>query len=513
MPQTQSALRSRFPLLLFLAFYLFFSLWTFQDYGATWDETGVYTRGILLSHHFHHPEWNRLSIKKEADDGLVVYDHLYSYLLSFFNPNADIDLYHFLNLCFASLLFIAAFELLHAKFGSPYWALVGPLFLFFTPRLLGDIPANPKDVPFAVGMLVSLWATQALHDTKRVHPLLKVLFLGLLFGFTQSLRLLGFELYGLYFLFQLYKYWESHPKTSRKDWRPWLKETLLDLAIILCVSNILLIATWPYLEVDYFGHLRELLGQARHFPWYNDVLFLGKLVKSTELPIFYLPVWFLITTPLFILFLFPLGLKNLFNRKDKKKDLEFMGLLVLTLNALLVVGLRPVLYDGLRHFIFLLPWLGLLAASGVINLYRKKLFARWKMAGAALIVVNLALVGTHLFRLHPYEYVYFNETVGGLKGTSGEFETDYWGASNREAVNWLNAETRNQPRNFKVNGRGTPFQFTLFLSPKLAWSELKDADYYISTDGALPIPETNGKPAVHGVEREGVPLNYVFKLK
>jgi hypothetical protein len=41
---------------------------------------------------------------------------------------------------------------------------------------------------------------------------------------------------------------------------------------------------------------------------------------------------------------------------------------------------------------------------------------------------------------HPFGYTYFTPLLGGLKGASRLFDTDYWGLSARYAAEWLNAQ-------------------------------------------------------------------------
>jgi hypothetical protein len=41
-------------------------------------------------------------------------------------------------------------------------------------------------------------------------------------------------------------------------------------------------------------------------------------------------------------------------------------------------------------------------------------------------------------RLHPYEYVYYNNLIGGLDGAAHRFEMDYWGTSFKEAMEYIN---------------------------------------------------------------------------
>jgi hypothetical protein len=43
-----------------------------------------------------------------------------------------------------------------------------------------------------------------------------------------------------------------------------------------------------------------------------------------------------------------------------------------------------------------------------------------------------------ILQLHPYEYVYYNELVGGLRGAEGNYELEYWRTSMTEATRQLN---------------------------------------------------------------------------
>ena len=42
-----------------------------------------------------------------------------------------------------------------------------------------------------------------------------------------------------------------------------------------------------------------------------------------------------------------------------------------------------------------------------------------------------------MIKNNPYQYVYFNELVGGIDGAYGKYETDYYGLSMREGIEWL----------------------------------------------------------------------------
>jgi hypothetical protein len=486
---------------------------TYQDFGETWDESGVYTRGIAF---FHYLSGDARAAgfflhRAAADDGIVLYNHLYSLILYLLNPAGDIDVYHWLNMAFAGFLFIAAYEVLLAVYQSSLSALLGPIFIFLIPRFTGDIPANPKDMPFAVLYFASLSAVFFLNRRPQIPFFVKGLILGCFFGLTQCVRTLGLTLFLLYFLFELKSYLLAPDGTVRKTAADFLKKTLPVLFVALLTAFSLLALSWPYLRSDFPLHLSEILSASKNFAWKNNVLFMGREVPADSLPWTYLPVWFIVTTPLFILLF--LGL--IFLMRDKLKNRLFVLFsAALALNFALVLGLKPVLYDGLRHFLFLLPVAAVLAAMSFIEFLKntKSNLPRWGIVAAAGL--NMAVVAGHMARLHPYEYVYFNEVTGGLRGSEGKFDNDYWGASYKEAVEWLKKnEAKDPKRILKVNGSGNAYQIAYYFAPNMRWSGFEDADYYLSCTRDEKHKRAEASKIIHVVEREGVPLNYVFKLR
>lgn len=98
----------------------------------------------------------------------------------------------------------------------------------------------------------------------------------------------------------------------------------------------------------------------------------------------------------------------------------------------------PVLYDGIRQILFVLPGVAVMATIGFWGLLRSALWlfdSRRTVKttfGVALVAV-LALVAVDQLRLFPYNYVYVNEIAQGA-GMSGAWESDYWDSSMRGAI-------------------------------------------------------------------------------
>jgi len=95
---------------------------------------------------------------------------------------------------------------------------------------------------------------------------------------------------------------------------------------------------------------------------------------------------------------------------------------------------RPAMYNGIRHFVFVLPPLavaGGLCANIIVEYLQR--FGRTALAAAAAIFVfGISLPVIAMIRLHPYEYVDFNEIAGGVRGAQSRFMLDYWGLRSRK---------------------------------------------------------------------------------
>ena len=474
-----SFLEKRYPFVFFSFFYFLFTALTYQNYGETWDESGVYTRGLVLGRYLLDGQWLGLIHKAAPDDGMVLYDHWYAWILSLLNPSMDIAYFHWLNLGFAFFLFVAAYEVLLAQTGKTWLSLLGPVFLFLTPRLLGDLPANPKDGPFAVLYFVSLSAVFLLNR-QGLSGMPKVFILGLLFGLTTAQRLVGLT---LFFIWPFYEWaqwkWSLKPKTKPKSFWP---EMIPVFILVFALTNFILIVTWPYLGADYFHRIFELLGAAKNYPWSNNVLFMGKEITAPDLPRTYLPVFLLVTTPLFILILFAVSFRALKNLKASPLWLLLSLALVVNLGFYFI--LKPVVYDGLRHFLFLLPIIGVMAALGFSDFLaaRHIVYGR-KLVGSVGTFILALIVLVNMIRLHPYEYIYFNPITIGLYGAQGNFETDYWGASYKEAVEAVEAHTAGTVQKpILINASGNSYQLACYFNEGLAWTDdINKADYYLST--------------------------------
>jgi hypothetical protein len=187
-----------------------------------------------------------------------------------------------------------------------------------------------------------------------------------------------------------------------------------------------------------------------------------------------------------------------------------------------VVVERMPLYDGLRHFLFLVPLLAALAGASVAAFLRSPARRVVKQAGLGLLAAACLLTAVDMVRLHPYEAVYFNRLwAGGMRAGIDHYEGDYWCLSYKEGCEWLlrqfaGARCREKIR---VAGYSVLQQIELYLQGtdegrRLFLPVLGNArpNYVLATTRFQDHLRTPGK-LVFTVEREGARILYLFEVR
>ena len=118
------------------------------------------------------------------------------------------------------------------------------------------------------------------------------------------------------------------------------------------------------------------------------------------------------------------------------------------------------MYDGIRHFLFILPPIFIFAGF-TFEFLIDHIAPSWLYAELIVILLSPGVIG--IVRLHPYEYTYYNSFVGGTNGAFRQYETDYWLTCYKESVERLEQIT-DTPTNLYVH------------------REAYIADYYASED-------------------------------
>ena len=195
---------------------------------------------------------------------------------------------------------------------------------------------------------------------------------------------------------------------------------------------------WPYLWQNPVGRFIEVFRHMSSNPKPIPVLFNGEVFSSLALPLSYLPVQLglTLTEPVWLLFLgglFIAVMRAWGRRLDWRSMCAVLGWFALPFVYVLL--LRPPMYDGYRHFLFILPPVFIVAGLAMDVLFG------WLRRGwaKALLLAGLASFGlVGLVSTHPYQYTYYNSYTGGLSGAYRRFDTDYWLTCYKEILPLVN---------------------------------------------------------------------------
>ena len=280
-------------------------------------------------------------------------------------------------------------------------------------------------------------------------------------------------------------------------------------ALIYAVIAVMFVhAAWPFLWMNPPGNYIESILTMSAFPWRGEVLFNGTLYAATDLPLSYLPVLFAIqlTEPVWILAVIGLGVSALGAEKRSGLLVLFALWFVLPLSALTFRG--STIFDNFRHVLFTLPPVFLLAGAAFERISNVRV-------RAAVIVACLLPGVIGIASLHPYEYAYYNQFIGGMKGAQGRFELEYWLTSYREAAEYVN-ENASPYAAIWVQGPG--HLFTPYARPDLiinSWSGYQPVDAYEFAvvsyrfdEGETSYPNTE---IAHTIMRENTVLTVIKK--
>jgi hypothetical protein len=331
------------------------------------------------------------------------------------------------------------------RVGGPLAGLAALLLLALCPTFYGHMFMNPKDAPFAVAMVILMLGLVRLAEEYPQPSPRTVLIVGLGAGLSIGSRILG----GLALVYALVGFVPLFVEEIRIHGAREAAKRFLHVLYMLMPGLILgylvmgLIWPWSIMEPD---HPFQALTYFSHFfekPWKE--MFDGALVSVPDMPWSYLPTLFALQLPEVLLALSIAGVVGALAalpRGDvsaRRKTILLMLTSAATLPLLIAMVKRPALYNGIRHFIFVIPPMTILAgiafARGMNRLKENR--RSWQPAALALFSFGLLLPLAEMIRLHPYQYTHFNYIAGRVRGADDLFMLDYWGLALKQASDGL----------------------------------------------------------------------------
>jgi hypothetical protein len=150
------------------------------------------------------------------------------------------------------------------------------------------------------------------------------------------------------------------------------------------------------------------------------------------------------------------------------------------------------MYDGIRHFLFILPPVFIFV--GLAHEYLMKVIGSWQFSANLWLRAGLSglllLPGVYgMIKLHPYQYTYYNFYIGGTSRAFRTYETDYWLTCYKDAVEELNKRTIT-PVNLYI--KREPYLALPFANENIRVDQFRgNRDEILSGDYVLTNSRTN----------------------
>jgi hypothetical protein len=467
---------------------IFFTLLTFKHYGISNDEEVQHVYGRLLLDFYQ---------SGFQDQSAFHYKNLYLYgglfdVIAALLEKANVlwlwDMRHLLSAVFGLFGLLGVYKIA-MTLGSERTGFLALIVLALTAAWTGAMFTHTKDIPFATCMTWALYYTIMVCRSAPSIPLALSIKLGLAVGCALGIRIGGgFAVVYLLLSLLLISLVMAKGVSARLQYLVKSSWFLLPAAL---VAFVVMAIFWPW-GVMSPSHPAEAIKAFSNFSFNMLTIDDGLVTSIGEVPRTYLLNYLMVRLPeLFLLGLLSLGVVVVLNLSHYKQYLAatelriFIPLLVAIVFPLAFVFVdKPALYNGVRHFTFILPPLAVLAALGIDRAWLALQSSKRMLVTYGVLCLILAITTlVELVQLHPYEYIFYNRLAGDTAKAEKQWESDYWSSSLREASRSLQAlslPTRQTPYLVAVcaeNVQGSAYLDKRFEVTK----DWVAADFYMSS--------------------------------
>ncbi len=499
--------------------FLLISIMVMNDYGETTDE-----KASQISGSYYYYQWGKQKNVEEYIQSFSVKDRNYGPFIDTLsvasydilnqkynlikNPVAS---YHVPAIIASTLALAIVFAFAYVNWGIAA-ALLSSLTLAVMPRFIGDSQNNIKDTPILTLFAFTI-TLYYLAVTKK--KLGYYILAGIMLGMTYATKINAIIIVPIIVLwFVIYN------GRSLKGLYTFLVG--LCLSFVSAFGSILLL--WPYYRYKPLERFVETYNVFKSHEWNDYILYMGTHYRGHDVPREYPFVMFGITTPVFflgVLFIAVcLAAYIYFNSKQKyhRSPLLLLFIWMLATPVIQAVSTNP-MYDGIRHYQASLAPMAILIGFTLwfVGIAIRKNAGRYKTYIFGFYVICCLFFYAHIIRtdikIHPYQIVYFNEGIGGVKGAYRKFDLDYWGQSLLEATQWIHANLPAGSRLKLTNymEHHFPIDRTRFAMvtryPQYKINLIRGTLYELDTDDNYLHPK---KQPIHEIMVDGAPILQIF---
>ncbi len=416
---------------------IFFSSYCAITIGFSWDEGFLIKQGKNTADYL-------LSLGLNDQDNLfrsefyspIYYSLRYLFVQSI--PAAyQIEANHLVNLFFSLATIIGIKKICELFFNKEVGKLVF-LVLFFFPAFFGHMGFNSKDTIIAfcnIWIFYSAIKYTLFKEKKYIYyiSILAAVGTGLNLFFLGSLIPLI-----IFFLMELFIFKKFSQNSLNK------KEFFISLLKGFLIFYLLLVLFWIDTHQNIFTKPFIFFNEwAFSDIWrgYPYILFNNEYYLYADIPKSYLlvnltyksPEYFIILYLVFFIVL--IFSKTFFLRKIKFFYYKFFLIISMVLYPFFLLLLTPFsIYDGLRHVLWMLPYLCVAPALAIYYLIKNLNYLKIKIIFSTVIFLITYFIFNFLI-ITPYQYTYLNVLNGKKENHYKRFENDYWGGSIKELIN------------------------------------------------------------------------------
>jgi hypothetical protein len=471
-----------------LAILILFTLLTFRQYGISNDEEVQHVYGRLLLEFYESGFQNQSAFHYK---NLYLYGGFFDVIAALIEK-ANVmwlwDMRHLLSASFGLFGLLAVYKIA-CTLGTSRTGFIALVLLSLTAAWTGAMFTHTKDIPFATCMTWALYFTIQACRAGPALPLQMSIKVGIAIGCALGMRIGGG--FAVVYLIMAMVLSSLVIANQWSDRLVYLLRATLHLLPAALIAFMIMAVFWPW-GVMSPSHPSEAIKAFSHFSFNMLTIDDGMVTSIGNVTRTYLLHYLLVKLPeVFLLGLVSIAWFVLTNLSKVRG--YFYSKHALILNPLLIAILfplafvlitEPALYNGVRHFTFILPPLAVLAALGIDYTLSALQSANIKRIVYSVLCIGLSIPTlVQLIQLHPYEYVFYNHLAGETREAEGQWESDYWSSSLRKASSMLMAlPLRAEDEPYSVAVCAESFQGSAYLDDRfIVVKDWESADFYMSS--------------------------------
>jgi len=422
---------------------IFFSIYCSLVMGMAWDELYHYELGqnrLKYLFSLGKYEYQNFIYFANISHFPGFYDTISAFISQMLPRKYEVQIHHLTNLFFSFATIIGISKISKIIFNNNVSKIVF-LIAFFNPIFFGHMSINPVDSIIAFS---NIWATYfIIRYLQTYHLEIKRKYfstlIGIVIGFGVGTRVIFLAtiipICLLFFLDIFLLKIISKKKIS-------ISNFFKDFIKIFLIAYFIMVIFWPDVHANIlilpFKHIIASLTDVSYGTSWG--LLDGEFYKTINTPreyliknLFYKLPEYILFAYVFFIFLFFYDYKFFEKRFKffKAKVLYFLFIIAFPLIVVFIASIK--LHDGLRYFLFLIPYLSIIPGLTSYYLIYNSKFLINKIF-TFLMLISFIYFLFISFSLTPYHYVYLNKFNGNFSEASKRFENDYWGVSIKELV-------------------------------------------------------------------------------